>query len=143
MERFWSKVNKTKTCWLWTACVLESGYGGFRFNGVCEGSHRVSWKLTYGPIPKGKCVLHHCDVRLCVNPKHFFLGTLADNVRDAQAKGRIPRNENHWNSKLTKQDVRFIRKNHHKIRQNILAKKFHVKQSTICKISNDRGRLYV
>lgn len=26
-ERFWSKVNKTLSCWIWTARVDKDGYG--------------------------------------------------------------------------------------------------------------------
>src|SRR5262245_49640461 len=68
-ERFWSRVNKTDTCWLWTAGVMgRTGYGGFRFDGCVRGAHRFSWQLAHGPIPGGAHVLHRCDVRLCVNP---------------------------------------------------------------------------
>ena len=26
-ERFWSKVEKTDTCWLWTGATDQTGYG--------------------------------------------------------------------------------------------------------------------
>lgn len=28
-ERFWSKVDKTDDCWLWTAATNRRGYGQF------------------------------------------------------------------------------------------------------------------
>jgi hypothetical protein len=48
----------------------------------------VAWELEYGPIPPGLNVLHKCDVPICVNPNHLFLGTQADNVADMKSKGR-------------------------------------------------------
>ena len=83
-ERFWSKVDRSGKCWLWTASRNSSGYG--KFDG--EGAHRVAWRLAYGVIPYGACVLHRCDMPRCVNPAHLWLGTQADNVADMVAKGR-------------------------------------------------------
>jgi len=80
-------------CWLWRGGVQKSktrgrgGYGWF-WLGKAQHAHRVSWLLHHGPIPEGKCVLHRCDVRRCVNPAHLWLGTKADNNRDRDAKGR-------------------------------------------------------
>lgn len=53
------------------------------------GAHRVSWIIFRGKIPKGKHVLHKCDTPLCVNPKHLFIGTALDNIRDCFNKGRM------------------------------------------------------
>ena len=29
IERFWSKVHRTNSCWLWTGLVSKAGYGIF------------------------------------------------------------------------------------------------------------------
>lgn len=89
-ERFWEKVDKTGDCWLWTSPPRSGGYGGIGepITGRMLAAHRVSWELHYGPIPDGLCVLHQCDVRLCVRPDHLFLGTKQDNTQDMIAKSR-------------------------------------------------------
>lgn len=89
-QRFWAKVHKTDTCWLWQACRTNRGYGNF-WNGISYvPAHRFSYELVNGPIPDGLLVCHHCDVRNCVRPEHLFLGTYLDNSRDMYAKGRAP-----------------------------------------------------
>ena len=110
-------MHRTETCWLWTGATRNFGYGVINMggrNGKIEAAHRVSWMLYVGEIPAGAFVCHRCDVPLCVNPSHLFIGTASDNVRDMVSKGRHDkqsrtRGERHWASKLTESDVRAIR----------------------------------
>ena len=107
---FLNKVNRTKTCWLWTGCIDRLGYGRFQITKAYH-AHRVAYELWVGPIPSGIHVLHTCDVRSCVNPHHLWLGTHADNMRDRENKGRAnhPTGEFNGGSKLTLDQVKRIR----------------------------------
>ena len=84
-----SVVNEATGCIVWQKC-LNGGYGWLRRNGEEIRTHRLSYKLNVGPIPQGLHVLHHCDNPPCINPDHLFLGTHADNMKDARNKGRMP-----------------------------------------------------
>lgn len=89
IEKFWSRVNKTETCWIWTGAKKSDGYGHIAIFGYSTPVTHYIWYITYGEYPsKGKKVCHVCDTPLCVNPKHLFLGTDLDNARDRIAKGR-------------------------------------------------------
>lgn len=73
-ERFWSFVQKTETCWLWTGGRAE-GYGMFWLDGRNVKAHRFAYELLVAPIPGG-LVLDHvaargCRWRHCVNPAHL------------------------------------------------------------------------
>lgn len=89
-ERFWTKVDKTPTCWLWTAKLNGTGYGSIGVKGKKYLAHRLSYEIANGPFDKALFVLHRCDVRNCVRPDHLWLGTQSDNMLDCQAKGRNP-----------------------------------------------------
>lgn len=88
LERFWEKVNKTDSCWLWTGGCGASGYGHIWNGAKHETTHRFSYRLHVGEIPHGLNVCHKCDVRNCVRPDHLFLGTDSDNRNDALSKKR-------------------------------------------------------
>ena len=88
-ERFFAKVKRVETgCLEWQSTIKKDGYGSFHFDGKSVQAHRVAYELFFGKIPAGVKVLHKCDNRKCVNVNHLFLGSLADNVVDMDAKGR-------------------------------------------------------
>lgn len=129
-ERFFSKVNKDGPipehmphlgkCWVWTACRFTNGYGwisaskkpGDKTYG--RPAHVTSWIIHNGPIPKGQCVCHHCDNKLCVAPHHLFLGTKKENTDNMMSKGRYVlgahyKGEQNGSAKLTSSQVLKIR----------------------------------
>jgi hypothetical protein len=86
--RFWSKVDKSGDCWLFKT-VGTDGYAKFWHKGTSTHASRTAYELTYGPIPDGMVVCHHCDNPRCVRPEHLFLGTPKDNTQDMIRKGRF------------------------------------------------------
>lgn len=144
-QRFWNKVEKTKTCWLWIGAKIGSKYGVIKVNQKNILAHRFSWELHRGEIPEGEgfhgiCVLHSCDNRNCVNPKHLFLGTQKDNMIDKVKKKRQAKGNKIRNSKLSKKDVQLIRKLYFDDRtyQRILGEKFGVSQMQISNIVRNK-----
>ncbi len=112
-ERFWSRVNKDgptmpnmdTPCWVWTAHVVDDGYGTLQVNGKILRCHVYSFKLSFGDFEPGLCVLHRCDNPPCVSPGHLFLGTHTDNSRDKVNKGRQAKGEQAHAAKLTSPQV--------------------------------------
>lgn len=81
-RRFWSKVEKTDTHWLWTGNSVRNGYGYFNITeGVGRLAHRFAYEELVGEIPEGLTIDHLCRVRACVNPAHLEAVTLQENIR--------------------------------------------------------------
>jgi hypothetical protein len=89
-ERFWSKVDKSGDCWIWTAAILSpagtkyartGGYGMFGVGSKVLRAHRVSYEMANGPVPPGLEIDHLCRNKKCVNPSHLEAVTHLENVR--------------------------------------------------------------
>ena len=90
--RFLAKTTTAKNdCWEWCGAVIASGYGQMGIGMAVHYAHRISHALFIGSIPPGSVVMHACDNRSCVNPRHLVLGTQRDNMIDAGSKGKMSR----------------------------------------------------
>lgn len=145
-DKFLKKISISENgCWNWQGVITEIGYGIFRRKGKKIKAHRHSYLIFKGEIPKGLFVCHTCDNRKCVNPEHLWLGTNKENAEDAAKKGRMPRGENHFNSKIKEEDVLKIR-NTYKFKKEkyiVIAKKYGVALSTIYNIINKKSWKFI
>lgn len=122
-------------CLLWLAGSNKAGGGGYGVlrvggrSGRTQYAHRAAWELANGPIPAGMHVCHKCDVPACVNPRHLFLGTAADNNADAHTKGRAAVGEKHGMARLRPHDVIRIRQDGRPLKA--IASEYRVSEATV------------
>lgn len=114
----------------------KSGYVLLRHGSEKRLLHRVVWEYYFGTIPEGMCVCHKCDNRICVNPDHLFIGTIADNNKDRDTKGRhiALYGEDHGGNKLTKEQVIEIRNLTGKAKQKDIGKQYGISQIHVSRI---------
>lgn len=146
-ERFWPKVNRStaSACWEWTAGTNRWGYGRLNVDAKRgpQLAHRISWELANGPIPDGLCVLHRCDNAPCVNPRHLYLGTPADNWQDCMARGRDVhvRGDANGKTKVTDVDLTRIRVLADAgLTQTAIAQQFRIHNSHVSRILSGHRR---
>ncbi len=141
---FWhTRVVRRNGCWGWNA-NKHDGYGTQRVGNTSMRATWIAWLAVHGSLPeKGMQVLHKCDNPECTNPEHLFLGTQKDNMRDRAKKNRDKRaNGMHFNSKVTPEQVQYIRANWPRIPATVLAKEVgisHAAAWVIAKGKNHKG----
>lgn len=100
-ERFWSKVDASASCWVWTGASAGNGYGklGRTVNGktAYPYAHRYAYELLVGPIPGGLVIDHLCKNRKCVNPDHLEAVTQRSNVMRSAAPTSLNARKTHCN----------------------------------------------
>lgn len=151
IERFWSRPDRdggpTPTdpslgrCWIWRG-ANNNRYGvtGVRRDGkrIQLYAHRVAYEIANDvtlPNDRNVCVCHRCDVPMCVNPAHLFLGSRAENSADMAHKGRSTIGPKNPCAKLTEHDVREIRRRFtNGEKADDLAAAFHVRFQHIYKL---------
>src|ERR1041385_7046280 len=80
--RFWNKVERTESCWLWHGTLDSYGYGVIGCpDGKMRKAHRLAYESFGENIPPNLTVDHLCRVKNCLRPDHLEIVTSAENVR--------------------------------------------------------------
>lgn len=135
--RFWAKVNirSPDECWDWTAHRNPRGYGTHRHLGQSWTANRFSLMMHLGrELGQDEFSCHTCDRPACVNPRHLYAGTIADNMADMVRRNRSPVGERNPASKLTAGDVARIREMAKSMLQYKIALEFGVRPQCISRI---------
>jgi hypothetical protein len=108
IERYHSKVYRRPGpgCWYWLGAISSTGHGRLRCGTRAleperpatrvVASHVYGFQLTRGllrPDPVTGLLLvvrHRCDEASCHRPSHWVTGSVADNVADFTACGKVP-----------------------------------------------------
>ena len=143
-------IDAKTGCWNYMRAVDRKGYGKVYGNGTQTLAHRFVYSFYNGEIPEGLFACHHCDNPRCCNPDHIFIGTNADNLRDAARKGRLcglskkyTKRSGYMNkgSKITNEEALSIRLSNETNRN--LATKYQVHIGTVRRIKKGERRPWI
>ena len=90
--RFFSKVDTSGDCWLWTGNFKYNGYGRFysdaaRNRKAREAAHKWLYRTVVG-LQSGLVVDQLCSNRACVRLDRLDAVTQAENIRRTHERGR-------------------------------------------------------
>lgn len=138
IERFFSKVAKTDTCWLWQGNLYKNNYGVFYVKSKPERAHRISWLIhNKKEIPIGMEIRHSCNNPQCVNPQHLLLGTHKQNMMDRCFSDKPP--FLNGCAKLCVENIKDIRTQWPSRSISSLAKEYNLSETTISNIVHNRS----
>lgn len=112
-DRKWmDNVRKENGCWLLNV-TTKKGYGKIKRNGKTYMAHRYAYMVNVGPLDNNMLVLHTCEHRNCINPKHLFVGTTQDQIDLKMKRGNWrtgnQKGENNPRAKLSNDKITDIR----------------------------------
>lgn len=136
-------VDPQTGCWLWErARDLKRGYGGISIMKKDYSPHRLSAYVWLGlNLNNHKMqACHKCDTPQCISPKHLFVGTQSDNIKDCYKKGRLVDNSGSKcaAAKLHESDIPTIRQLLKEQSANKISKLYSVRPGAILDIKKGR-----
>lgn len=145
LHRFMANVEvRPDGCWLWRGTLRNKHYGQFKVGETKNLAHR--WILEFAlerELVAAECALHTCDVQLCVNPDHLFVGTKGDNNRDRAAKHRSAYGERSGRAKHSNELIAKVRAALATgLSQSEAARRYGVEGSYVCRIANGKARIH-
>ena len=129
----------TKKCIKWPFSFYHDGYGSVKYRGTGTRASRAVAIIHHGnPPTKRHEAAHNCGNEWCVNPDHIRWATHTENLSDMIKHGTRRRGETHGMSKLTEDQVRYIKRNPEGLSGAALARKFNVGATAIWSINSGR-----
>jgi hypothetical protein len=126
-------------CYEFSGPLDKDGYGQVQYSTVgrelgVSRAHQMSYVDSFGPIPQGMFVCHHCDNPSCIRPEHLFLGTPLQNNQDMIRKNRriIPNKRNKNYLKILEE--------YEKMPCTEVSLKYNISYSRVCQIWRENGK---
>ena len=127
--RFWSKVQKTDSCWLWTGGNRNAPVFNCHGHGVHYSAGRVAYVLKHGNLADKTRVFHTCGNKRCVRPEHLVAGSrrTPEQLRELFFTGftKQPNGCWEWNKRRTNGYGRFPRQSGNEIHAHVYSWELH------------------